>query len=64
MLGFAIKLTVQPGEMVEADLDPLRDAGFSDRDILDIVEVTSYYAYANRVADGLGLQPETWISDD
>jgi uncharacterized peroxidase-related enzyme len=64
MLEFAIKLTVQPGEMVEADLDPLRDAGFSDRDILDIVEVTSYYAYANRVADGLGLQPEAWISDD
>ena len=64
MLEFAIKLTVQPGEMVEADLAPLRDAGFSDRDILDIVEVTSYYAYANRIADGLGLQPETWISDD
>ena len=64
MLGFAIKLTVQPGEMVEADLDLLRNAGFSDRDILDIVEVTAYYAYANRVADGLGLQPETWIPED
>ena len=64
MLEFAIKLTVQPGEMVKADLDLLRDAGYSDRDILDVVEVTAYYAYANRVADGLGLQPETWISED
>ena len=64
MLEFAIKLTVRPGEMIQTDLDPLRNSGFSDRDILDIVEVTAYYAYANRVADGLGVLPETWISED
>ena len=64
MLGFAVKLTVRPAEMSEADLATLRAAGFTDRDILDIVEVTAYYAYANRIADGLGLQPEPWISQD
>ena len=64
MLGFAVKLTVRPAEMSEADLAALRGAGFTDRDILDIVEVTAYYAYANRIADGLGLQPEPWISQD
>ena len=64
MLGFAVKLTVRPAEMSEADLAALRTAGFTDRDILDIVEVTAYYAYANRIADGLGLQPEPWISQD
>ena len=64
MLGFAVKLTVRPEEMSEADLVPLRAAGFTDRDILDIVEVTAYYAYANRIADGLGLQPEPWIPED
>jgi len=64
MLGFAVKLTVRPAEMSEADLTPLRAAGFTDRDILDIVEVTAYYAYANRIADGLGLQPEPWIPED
>ena len=61
MLEFASKLTVRPGEMSETDLTPLREAGLTDRDILDIVEVTAYYAYANRIADGLGLQPEPWI---
>ena len=61
MLEFAIKLTVRSEEMSEADLAPLRAEGFTDRDILDIVEVTAYYAYANRIADGLGLQPEPWI---
>ena len=64
MLRFAVKLTVRPAEMSEADLAALRTAGFTDRDILDIVEVTAYYAYANRIADGLGLQPEPWISED
>ena len=26
-------------------------------------EVVGYYAYANRIADGLGLQTESWIPD-
>jgi uncharacterized peroxidase-related enzyme len=60
MLGFAVKLTNTPGAMERADVDALRAAGFSDRDVLDIVEVTAYYAYANRVADGLGIGLEPW----
>ena len=63
MLRFAVKLTATPGAMNDADVDALRAAGFSDRDILDIVEVVGYYAYANRIADGLGLQTESWIPD-
>ena len=46
------------------DVNKLREVGFSDRDILDIVEVTAYYAYVNRLADGLGVTIEDWISDD
>ena len=63
MLTFAIKLTKTPGAMNDADVDALRSAGFSDLDILDIVEVVGYYAYANRIADGLGIEPEPWIPD-
>ena len=44
MLTYAVKLTRTPWEVVESDLEPLRREGFSDRDILDIVEVTAYYA--------------------
>ena len=64
MLTYAVKLTLTPGEMDRGDVAALRDAGFSDRDVLDIVEVTSYYAYANRIADGLGIELEAWIPDD
>lgn len=64
MVNFAVKLTHAPGEMIEADVDTLREAGFSDRDVLDITEVTGYYAYVNRIADGLGVPIEDWIPDD
>ena len=63
MLRFAVKLTLTPAAVHEADTDSLRSAGFSDRDILDIVEVIGYYAYANRLADGLGVETESWIPD-
>ena len=63
MLRFAVKLTETPAATSDADIEALREAGFSDRDILDIVEVVAYYAYANRIADGLGLETEAWIPD-
>ena len=44
--------------MIEADVAALREAGFSDTAILDINQVTGYYAYVNRLADGLGVELE------
>ncbi len=64
MIGYVVKLTRSPGEMERADVDALRAAGFSDRDVLDITEVTAYYAYANRIADGLGITLEEWIPEN
>lgn len=64
MLGYAERLTIDPSSVNESDIQRLRDAGFSDRDILDICEVTSYYAYVNRIADGLGVSLESWLPDD
>ena len=64
MLQWAIKLTHTPGDMTAADAAALRDLGFIDRDVLDIAEVVGYYAYVNRLADGLGVQIEGWLPDD
>lgn len=64
MLDYSIKLTHTPGDMTADDVDALRHAGFTDRDVLDIVEVVGYYAYVNRVADGLGVQVESWVPDN
>ena len=64
MFDFAVKLTNEPKNMEIQDIYKLREVNFSDRDILDIVEVTAYYAYANRLADGLGVAIEDWVLDD
>jgi uncharacterized peroxidase-related enzyme len=58
MLGYVEKLTLRPWNMVEDDVITLRQAGFSDAAILDINQVTAYYAYVNRLADGLGVKLE------
>ena len=63
MLAYAVKLTKTPADMSEVDVVELRRHGFTDTDILHIAEVTSYYAYANRIADGLGIPLEDWIPD-
>ena len=44
--------------MIEEDVKRLKDVGFSDSAILDINQVTSYYAFVNRLADGLGVELE------
>ena len=64
MLDYASKLTLTPWEMVEADVQTLRDHGFSDRAILDINQITAYYAFVNRLADGLGVPLENFWQED
>ncbi len=58
LLTYAEKLTLSPGAMVEQDLAPLRAAGLDDQAILEANLVVAYFAYANRIADGLGVQLE------
>jgi len=60
MLGYAVKLTRTPWEMTRRDVEALRRAGFSDAAILDVNQVTGYYAFVNRLADGLGVELEAF----
>ena len=64
MLGYAVKLSLEPWNMEEADVQELRDAGFSNAGILDIVHVTGYYSYVNRLADGLGVELEAFWKEN
>lgn len=58
MLDFAVKLTRQPERMEQADVAVLRAHGFDDEAILEVVQVTALFNYYNRLADGLGIDPE------
>ncbi len=64
MLDYAAKLTREPWTIDEEDIERLRDAGFDDRAILDICQVTAYYAFVNRLADGLGVELEGYWPED
>ena len=54
----AIKLTRTPSGVAKADLDRLRTLGLSDHAISDATQVIAYFNYINRIADGLGVDPE------
>jgi alkylhydroperoxidase family enzyme len=48
--------------MSQEDVEGLRDAGFSDRAILEINLAASYMSFVNRVAEGLGVELEGDLS--
>jgi len=60
MLEYAEKLTLTPSAMTEGDVQKLRDVGWTDRDILDIVHVCAYFNFRVRVVDGFGLELGDW----
>lgn len=65
MLDYAAKLTRTPWAVTKADIETLRAHQFSDRAILDINQIVSYFAYVNRIADGLGVELEDfWAEAD
>jgi uncharacterized peroxidase-related enzyme len=57
MLDYARKLTLRPTEMTEADVEALRDVGWTDEDVMDVAEVTGMFNLTNRMASGLGWEP-------
>lgn len=57
MLDFAWKLTDTPEDISEKDREGLRAVGFSDDEIFDITDVTSFFNYTNRMAHGLEMAP-------
>ena len=64
MLDYAVKLTVRPVAVGESDVVYLKEMGFDDTGVLDICQVTAYYNYVNRLADGLGVELESdWRGD-
>jgi uncharacterized peroxidase-related enzyme len=57
MLDYAVKITNTPVECSEADVERLRQLGFSDQSIFDIAEVTAMFNFTNRLASATGMLP-------
>jgi uncharacterized peroxidase-related enzyme len=54
-LNYASKLTLSADQVVEEDIEVVRQAGLDDGEILEINQVTAYFSYANRTVLGLGV---------
>jgi uncharacterized peroxidase-related enzyme len=55
ILHYAQALTTQPSSVNENLILELRSAGLSDGEILEVNQITAYFAYANRTVLGLGV---------
>lgn len=58
IVAYVERLTLKPSEMRREDVEVLRQAGLSDREIHDTAHVAAYFAYVNRIALGLGAKFE------
>jgi uncharacterized peroxidase-related enzyme len=57
MCDIAVKLTESPGSIREADLERLRDHGFSEEEIWDIGSLTALFNLSNRMASFADMRP-------
>ncbi len=64
MLDYSRKLTLTPYAMEPGDIALLREAGLSDSAILDLNLTVGYFAFVNRLADGLGVELESWWQEE
>jgi uncharacterized peroxidase-related enzyme len=58
LLGYARKLTAEPGAMAASDIAALHAAGADDGEILEVNQVCAYFNYSNRLLNGLGVTTE------
>jgi uncharacterized peroxidase-related enzyme len=57
MLDLAIKITTDSDAVSDQDIAALREHGFADEDIMDIIQTAALFNYSNRVASALNLRP-------
>ena len=62
MLDYAVKLTIAPSTADEEDIKILREHGFDDRDILDIIYVICLYNFNDRMADATGISGHDFLN--
>lgn len=58
LLAYALQVTHAPATITLDDISALRAHHFGDRAIHDLCAITAYYAFVNRIADGLGVELE------
>jgi uncharacterized peroxidase-related enzyme len=58
LCDYARALTVAPAGVGAAEADALRAHGWSDLAIADAINVIAFFNHINRIAEGVGTDPE------
>ena len=61
MLEYAEFLTLYTSSVTQEHVQELRDAGWTDADIIDIAHITALFNYMVRIADGLGIELQSGL---
>lgn len=61
LMDWAVKVTRHPEVLSSGDVDELREAGWTDEQILTAAEVVGFFNYYARMADALGVDPEDFM---
>jgi len=57
MLEFAEKVTLDSSNIEESDRNALREVGFTDHEIWDLINVAGFFNMTNRVASAVDMRP-------
>ena len=55
LMQYAEVLTLRPGEIMESEVNNLRQNGLNDGEILEANQIICYFNYVNRSLNGLGV---------
>jgi len=56
LLAYSEKITFFPEQLTSGDLNALREVGYPEKQVLDIVLVAGYRHYITRIANGTGIE--------
>jgi alkylhydroperoxidase family enzyme len=62
LLDYAELITKAAARSTAEDVQKLRDAGWNDNQISEVVYVTALFAFFNRVADAFGVPSQEYLS--
>lgn len=63
-MDYAVQVTRDPHRVDDATVDGLREAGWSDADILHATHVIGFFNYYTRMVDALGVEPEDFMQSE
>lgn len=63
-MDYAVAITRGPTSTARRDIDELREAGWTDAQILTATEVVGFFNYYVRMVEALGVEPEPEMERD